>query len=417
MDKVVVLADDFTGAGDTGVHFARGGLKTALVFEPAAIPNALAGYDAIALSTETRFVPPQEAGKAVHDLAVRCREAGGSFFYKKVDSALRGNPGAETAAVLRALRFPAALICPAMPRAGRTVENGILFINGRPLHTTDLGRDLFTPVRASGVSQRFLADTGLKAGRVGLADLEAGRDALRRKICSLLEAGNTALVADAVTDAHLSALAELLLHSHDPASGFGPLLPVGSAGLGKALAAAQAGPARRDTTRPQGRMLAVVGSLNASAREQTEFAELSQAYTLLSLDVANGISDPDKECRRLVQAAKAADRGHILLRGLHPPKEEDVTVESGVQAAALFGQAAYALCREMPFTSVLVTGGSTAVSVAFSLGLGSVMLEDELLPGVVLSSCVSLGTGVRWFVSKAGSFGDRATLVAVAPRL
>jgi uncharacterized protein YgbK (DUF1537 family) len=76
-----------------------------------------------------------------------------------------------------------------------------------------------------------------------------------------------------------------------------------------------------------------------------------------------------------------------------------------------------ALCRKLPFTTVFATGGSTAISVAEHLGLDSMMLEEEPLPGVALSSCFSKNTRVRWFISKAGSFGNRETLLNIADTL
>ena len=410
MNRIVVIADDFTGAGDSGVHFARAGVKTAFLLNPEAIAQVFTEHDAAVVSTESRFMQPEEAAKIVYDFTLRCRHAGGEFFYKKVDSALRGNLGAETAAALRALQYPAALICTAMPKAGRTCVDGMLLLNGQPLHTTALGQDPFTPVRTSSVAECIAQQTDLRVGFIGLGQIAAGPESLRRRVRELLDEGCAVLVADAVTDEDLVALSDLLHWAHDPATALPPILPVGSGGLAKALA----GPARSKAVCPQGRLLAVVGSLNGMALEQADFACGQKAYFPLTMDTEAGLADPERECGRLVRAAELAGEGNILLCGQNLPDASSINKETATKVADLYGRAVHALCRSTPFTAVFATGGSTAVAAAQALGLETVMLEDELLPGVVLSSCASPDTGVCWFISKAGSFGDRETLVAVA---
>ncbi|MDR3221495.1 MAG: four-carbon acid sugar kinase family protein [Candidatus Accumulibacter sp.] len=413
MDRVAIIADDFTGASDTGVHFACGGVRTAFIFDKWSIQHAFDSCDALALSTETRYLSPQDAAEAVCEVTSLCQRAGGTFFYKKVDSALRGNPGSETDAVLQRLGIPAALICPALPASGRSVVDGRLLVHGTPLHETALGRDAFTPVDTSSVAERFTRQSGLRAGHVGIDDLERGREYLIRKLSDLLDAGCTAVIADAVTHEHLAALTDLLLYSHAPETGLPLLLPVGSAGLGRALAEAFSAPVIRKTIRPHGRLLAVVGSLNGSALEQMDFAVRNNRCALLDFSVEGALDDPEREGEALLRAAAGAD-GHALLHGRSREEKSEMTTESGMRVADAYGRLVMALCRKLPFTTVFATGGNVAMSVARHLGLDRVMLEEELLPGVALSSCFSKNTSVRWFISKAGSFGDKEMLVSIA---
>jgi uncharacterized protein YgbK (DUF1537 family) len=416
MDRVAIIADDFTGASDTGVHFARGGVRTAFIFDKRAIRQAFDSCNALALSTETRHLSPRDAAEAVYEATSLCQRAGGSFFFKKVDSALRGNPGSETEAVLQRLELSAALVCPALPASGRSVVDGRLLVNGTLLHETALGHDVFTPVDTSSVAERFTRQSGLRAGHVALGDVERGAQHLARKVEGLLDAGCTAIVADAVSDKHLISLADLVLSAHEPKSDLAHLLPVGSAGLGKALAKAFAAPVIREAIKPHGRLLAVIGSLNGAALEQMDFAVRRRRYARLSFNLKDALDNPEREAEALLRAAAGTD-GHVLLHGWSGEKKSEMTLESGMRVANVYGRLVTALCREAPFTTVFATGGSTAISVAEHLGLSSIMLEEELLPGVALSSCFSKDTSVRWFISKAGSFGDRETLLAIADTL
>ena len=411
MKNVVIIADDFTGAGDSGVHFARGGFKTALLLDPLAIPQAFAGHDALALSTESRFMQPEEAYRAVHESALRCRQAGGLFFYKKTDSVLRGNVGAETAATLDALGYSAALVCSALPGAGRTCVNGELLLGGQPVHTTSLGQDPFTPVRTSNVAECIAGQAPLQAGLISLQDIAAGQEHLRRLVREHLDAGCRVLVADAASVEDLAALGKLVRYTYEADATVPPLLPVGSGGLAKAIA----GGDHPTVVQPQGRLLAVVGSLSDAAGVQADFACANNAYSALFLDVQAGLRDPDAECARIAREAVQAGDAHMLLRGLHAPDQNTLSTAEGDAVAALFGRVAHTLCRALPFESIFATGGSTAVAVAGALGVTSVLLVDELLPGVVLSSCAGTeDTNIRWFISKAGSFGGQDTLAAIA---
>ncbi|MDQ2084451.1 four-carbon acid sugar kinase family protein [Xanthobacteraceae bacterium Astr-EGSB] len=415
MDRVAILADDFTGACDTGVHFACTGMRTAFVLDPGAIASAFDSYNALALTTETRFLAPKDAAGKVFESVSLCRQAGVNFFFKKTDSALRGNPGAETEAVLNALKFPAALICSALPAFGRTVADGILLINGTPVHETSLGNDDATSMTTSDVAEWMTRQTRMRAGHVGIADLERGRDHLVRKVRTLTESGCAAIVSDAVTNEHLDALSGVLMASRDPHGDLPPLLPVGSAGLGKAMAKAFSGTVIRKAIRPHGRMLAVVGGMNETDLEQMDFAVRNDRCALLSFSVERALHDPEGVCEALLRVASKTDK-HVVLHG-DSSEESTMAIESGDHVANVYGRLVLGLCRALPFTTVFVTGGHTAISAVEHLGISSMMLEEEPLPGVALGSCYSDATNVRWFLSKAGGFGDRETLLSIADTL
>jgi uncharacterized protein YgbK (DUF1537 family) len=76
MTPYAIIADDFTGAGDSGIHFAAAGKKTALLLDNASLAETLANHDAVAVSTETRFLPPHEAGMGVRAIVRSCRQPG-----------------------------------------------------------------------------------------------------------------------------------------------------------------------------------------------------------------------------------------------------------------------------------------------------------------------------------------------------
>jgi D-threonate/D-erythronate kinase len=128
--SILALADDLTGALETGARFAAAGLAVRV------------------LDTETRHLAPPRARAHVLGLL---RDAAPGLLFKKTDSTLRGNIGAELAAL--ADRFPGRPIhyAPAYPELGRTVRGGALLVDGVPVHLTAFALDPTEPVRESHV--------------------------------------------------------------------------------------------------------------------------------------------------------------------------------------------------------------------------------------------------------------------------
>jgi D-threonate/D-erythronate kinase len=72
------------------------------------------------------------------------------LIYKKTDSTLRGNIGAELRALYHLYGGPIAYV-PAYPEMGRTVVDGSLLVHGIPVAETPFGRDPLNPVACSEV--------------------------------------------------------------------------------------------------------------------------------------------------------------------------------------------------------------------------------------------------------------------------
>jgi uncharacterized protein YgbK (DUF1537 family) len=133
-----LIADDLTGALDAGAGFVRHGLRAVLPFsgQPGDARNA----DVILVNTETRDEPDGATVRArAFEAAQRLASAGIGHVYKKIDSVLRGHPGAELAGVLDVFGGRA-LVAPAFPAQGRTTVHGQQLLHGRPVE--QFGGDL-----------------------------------------------------------------------------------------------------------------------------------------------------------------------------------------------------------------------------------------------------------------------------------
>ena len=183
--KLVIVADDLTGALDSSVAFADRGLKVLCALSVSELPAAMSqGADVVAVSTGSREISQENAVSRVKQVLsmIRSHEGAHSLrIFKKVDSRLKGHVAAE----IKALGFASdqTLICPAIPRLGRFVKNGLLVGEGvdTPIAVTDIadlpetcGIDAATQQDIEAAISGF-ADDGLFVGAAGLAEALASK--------------------------------------------------------------------------------------------------------------------------------------------------------------------------------------------------------------------------------------------------
>src|ERR671912_672539 len=192
---IAVIADDLTGAADTGVQFVHAGYRTAVFFR--ATEMLADDLDAVAFDTDSRAMPAGFAAKRVLDAAHVA--SGASIVYKKLDSTLRGNVAAELAAALGGARRDRVVVAPAFPTAARTTVGGIQRVHGVPVDETEMANDPQTPVREAHLPS-LLADAFSSVGTLGVEDL-ADHERVRRTL-----EDRECVVADTERDADLEAL-------------------------------------------------------------------------------------------------------------------------------------------------------------------------------------------------------------------
>jgi uncharacterized protein YgbK (DUF1537 family) len=83
------------------------------------------------------------------------RQSSPAWLVKKIDSTLRGNPGAEVMAMQQVTGAAAVIIAPAFPAAGRITREGKCLVNGVLLTDTEFASDPKTPITRADVGALF----------------------------------------------------------------------------------------------------------------------------------------------------------------------------------------------------------------------------------------------------------------------
>jgi hypothetical protein len=134
--------------------------------------------DVVVLNTNSRPDSPAEAARKVFACGQYVSQLGVSRVYKKIDSTMRGNVGAELDALMESLGVRSVVITPAFPAVGRTVVEGILLIEGVPWET-DSVRRRERPLASSYLPHLIASRRAMVAVSAGSAEVVAG--ALRGK--------------------------------------------------------------------------------------------------------------------------------------------------------------------------------------------------------------------------------------------
>jgi uncharacterized protein YgbK (DUF1537 family) len=222
MVKLLILADDFTGALDTGVQFSGKGIRTQVVVSGHWVkPDS--DCDVMVIDVETRHVPKEKAYEIVYDVCQQAVKYGIRCFYKKTDSALRGNVGSELQAAADAVFGKNIVFVPAFPAMRRITVDGVHYIDGIPVKESVFGQDPFEPVMYDRVDE-LLRATGYRGGVIGVSKAERKlqtaeewkTQASEERRQKAAEAAKQQLfLYDAETDADLDEIAEAVGKKRD----------------------------------------------------------------------------------------------------------------------------------------------------------------------------------------------------------
>jgi uncharacterized protein YgbK (DUF1537 family) len=398
--RIVILADDLSGAADCAAACHRAGLDARVCLAPRALcePAQAPDDSAWALDLDSRALPAAEA--LARTLAVEIGPPiGRGALYRKIDSTLRGHVALDIAATLQIAGPSAvAIVCPAYPATGRTVKRGQVYVAGQRLQDTEIWA---LGGRGSTDLSVLLAEAGLEP--VGL-DLRIVRGpALRQAMAAARAGGARALVCDAETEGDLEAIVAAGL-------GLPQVVWAGSGGLTAPLARALspgAEGAPQPVCRRAGPTLVVVGSASTVSRRQlAHLAEDSRVQTLL-VPPAVLLEGPEgsgwRPASRAIVGAVGKPGKDVVALAIDPAAAVDPAAGPAL-AASLGLLAGRQLGR---FGALLATGGETARFVLAAAGVEALCIRRELEPGVVMSAAGALPV-----VTKAGAFGGPHSVAA-----
>jgi uncharacterized protein YgbK (DUF1537 family) len=392
--QLLALADDLTGAMEVGALFAASGLASELTTS-----GSLGRMEAPALVVDlnSRHLHTDEAARIVSAFAEQAKGRGIDYLYKKTDSTLRGNIGAELNAILSAWPLRPLVYVPAYPRMGRTVRDGRLFVDEQSLEETAFSRDPLAPARTSRLKD--VLEPHCAAPVVTVGSSEELRERLRK------EHGAALYVCDGETDSDLSAIADVLQQEA------ALTLTAGPAGFVPQLAARLPLPRTPAPDLPvAAKGLVLNGSLHPTSRGQVQYASFSE-IPLQALS-RNPADDPWLAAR-LVELGKRHD--WLVFQAEQAPNSGK-DAKAAQRIVERLADAVRRVLNAGRIEAVVVFGGDTASAVLKALRVTTLQPLGELLPGVPVAGIRHRNRELA-FVTKAGGFGAVDVVAKIRERL
>ncbi|MFC0332790.1 four-carbon acid sugar kinase family protein [Paenibacillus sepulcri] len=436
--EFAMIADDLTGANDSGVQLAASGYSASVLFR--LDEEAPGSVDAVVLNTDSRADSPQTAYAKVRNAADYVSRLSAGIVYKKLDSTLRGNIGAELDAVYDAFKPDFIVLAPAYPGNGRTTENGYQYRSGTLVHNTEAAHDPVTPVTESYIP-KLVGMQSQRACALITRDELMDQSALTVKLELLHKAAVAYLLFDALYDEDLDHVARSMA-----GSGL-RIVWAGSAGLARSLALQAAdrawgggaglksqkpgtgqGPSSGMGTQPA---LAVIGSVSGISRGQLTYmleAGVNGVAVQSDLLVGGGGARNQEIHRAAVEVGASLSSGKDTVLYCSASEEDIIRAkamgerqglrptEVGAVIAEGLAEALVEALPECEPAGFVMTGGDTAGHICSLIGAKRFDLLGEVETGVPLGRLICRDK--QWTaVTKAGGFGTKAVLLQAMKRI
>ena len=401
--RLLIIADDFTGALDTGVQFANYDVKFKILANPSCDFSIISSDISIAvINANTRHLSAAESYRVIFDIVKDARNAGFSNFYKKVDSGLRGHIGAELSAVIDALNIQSLHFAPAYPKMNRITENGCQYINGKPLTQSIFAKDLFNPAFSDSV-------------------IEITKKQTDKKVILNSSEGDGIHIYDAVCDADLERVAREIGEC-------GLIATAGCAGFASQIAK-NLGFKEAVSRKPRipFPLLVVCGSINPVSLKQIETV-VAAGVPRISLALEQK-TDPFwmnsqwyvDLAEKSIQMIKENGWCIIDVNG----KDCIVTEKSTLlnddeilreRIVSILGCLTKKIIDAELGTTIFSIGGDTLKAIIDALSVDEISTVSELDTGVVLN-CVGYRDNLVYIISKSGGFGDENTVLSLLKKI
>ncbi|MGI5951405.1 MAG: four-carbon acid sugar kinase family protein [Brooklawnia sp.] len=402
MQRIIVLADDFTGATDIGGAFADTGRAVRLHLtnarQAASVESPAEGSPPVEIfAMKIRSCPAQEALAAVNACldAIGYDRSNDQVYYKycsTFDSTSEGNIGPVLDALLARTGAHSSLVVPAFPDNARTQYLGYLYVGEELLAESPMATHPINPMRDSSVLRLLAAQSESVVRLVPWSEVRGPN--LHERLTGNPERPEL-LVADALDNQDLSVLAHSI-QTHRLVSG----------GSGLAQNYPVIGPPARLDMGPlasNGRVI-IVGSQSSATQRQLVSLQRMQGLLVLELDL--DANRDDEEIRIDRWLGENLRPGRMLLVKRPDARFDDVPGHPQ-RIEQLLGKAAESAYRH-GVREFIVAGGETAGAVTHALDARQLRIGAEIAPGVPWCR-VALGNGDEVSMAlKSGNFGTES---------
>ena len=358
--------------------------------------------EVLVLCVPTRHESPEDAYDMVKEVVEIADGKVGTIF-KKTDSVLRGNVGAELTAVLEGSSANQLYFIPALPSMRRITLGGVHYISGIAVKNSVFGRDPFDPVTES-----YVPDLMHKQSDANIESISV-EDAISKVPTS---EEKTIFVYDCESNDTFDAELKMLCKKGMPK------LVAGCSGLAEALASRVGDESRIVDRSMEGNLTVVCGSVNPISVAQMNFAE-RYGFSRIHLS--------DNQFLGSEEALKATAQGVELIGKFSSGTivdtlyanngvQRNVTEKELEKTRSLISKRVGRLMKAMLEAGyegrLMIIGGDTLLEFTNAIGCYELYPVCEIDPGTVVFRLEYDGREHE-IITKSGGFGSEELLVKI----
>lgn len=422
-----VIADDLSGANDTGVKFMKRGYHTIVAItnhqSTHLVPDTI---DVFVADTETRESEERHAREKVKRILQELQIDQDDFVYKKIDSTMRGNIGAEIEEIMKFLPKDICIFTPTFPSHQRTVIDSVLMVNQKPLGESEYSSGHSKQEECSCIPTILKKQANLSVGQIYLEDVSEGPNAIVSRMNELHRKGYQIIVLDSTTEKHLEDIFISGLRFS------GTVLFSGSAGLANHIPINNTisdKPGRKGKNR-KSPVIIVAGSRNSIVAQQISYLKNQSGLPEIKIDLEQIFTDKNKFLKNYTaRAIEVINMHQDLLVYTDSPYNEKYDInhqlmavhhlsfrELEIEIKKVFGKLTSEIIKNTNASNLILTGGDVALGVCETLQINTMNILDELLPGIPLTSADYKNRKLN-IVTKAGGFGKANALYQLMNKL
>ncbi len=422
-DVIGVIADDLTDAEETALQFHLKGANCQILLDFNSSPQNVKNTQVWAVSTATRNKTADFAYEEVKKASqLFLDNLNLDYFYKKIDSALTGNIGVETLAMLDVLGWDAAIIVPACPAENKITVGGYQLVKGQPIERTEYARDNLSPLYESHVPTMIKKQLGENnqelVASLDLQTIMKGAGPILQKINNFVKEGKKLIIADAVsnTDIEQISLAAKKSELH--------FLPAGTSAMAQVLANVWVTPNDKidnETLIPELPKLILSGTGTQTTINQLELLEQSEEFEntyFVELDMQTILgSVNDGFVNKVVE--KLGEKNIVIINASNVIKNfdgfSDDSLNADMTKAKLIEHVTSFLAEltnnivKQKEIILITLGGETSYRCCTQINSNQLQIIDEVIPSVALT----LDHKAQWIVSKSGHIGNEHALLDI----
>lgn len=406
--RIGCFGDDFTGSSDAASFLQKGGLNTIMLTKLPDIHFVMpVDTEAVVVALKTRTIPANEAvkiSKEVYDWFIEKNVEHIYFKYcSTFDSTSQGNIGPVTDMLLETSGQTYTILCPALPVNHRTVENGILYVNGTRLENSHMRNHPLTPMKESSLKKLMESQGKYQAFNLYREDFNSPKKDLYERLSTLeKKCDHFYLIPDFTNDQDGQNIADVFQNLKVLTGGSG-LLEY----LGKIYNNNDVKKLNTRAVYTSGKGILLAGSCSKVTLSQIETYEKLGGRSI-ALDVSMILSDQEGYSKSLRTLLDEQPTELLIYSSQESEKVLALQEKFGKEVLSIaieeFTAEIARYAYETGYKRFIIAGGETSGAVTKKLDFEAFHILEDVEPGVPVMAPIS-NDKVR-IVLKSGSFGS-----------